>query len=150
MIYKNKPKDFKPAFEVVSCYVEHAGRILLLHRHQHKSEGGRWGLPAGKIDEGEEKLVAVIREIKEETGLKVLPGAVESLGRVFVKYPEYHFIYRMFRTKLDKKPLITLSENEHKECKWAYPKNALKMALVKDLDRCIRLTYQYTNIVCVI
>ena len=49
MIYhESVPIDFNPAFEVVSCFVEHNGEILLLHRNNDKSEGGKWGTPGGR------------------------------------------------------------------------------------------------------
>jgi len=141
MIYKNVPKNFSPKFSVVSCYVEHNGKILLLHRHDHKSEGGKWGVPAGKIDQGENELAAMIREIKEETGQKISAEELEYLSKVYVKYPEYHFIYHMFRAKLDKKTDVTLSASEHKDYKWVAPQGALSLELVRDLDRCLKMFY---------
>lgn len=66
MIYKERPLEFNAKFSVVSCYVESGDDILLLHRHDNKPEGGTWGLPAGKIDEGETEIVAMTREIKRD------------------------------------------------------------------------------------
>lgn len=103
MIYKNSPKIFNPRFEIVSCFMEYKGKILLLHRHKTKSEVNKWGLPAGKIDKGETESQAMIRETKEETGLKIIPSRLQYLAKVYVKYPEYHFIYHMFHLRLDKK-----------------------------------------------
>lgn len=142
MIYKNIPKKFYPRFEIVSCYVEFNDKILLLRRHRHKSEGNRWGVPAGKINEGEDKLKAVIREIKEETGQEISPQQLEYLTKIYVKYPEYHFVYHMFRTKLDLQPDITMSSNEHRTYRWVSPKKALKLGLVRELDRCIKIFYE--------
>jgi len=141
MIYKNIPKKFKSKFEIVSCYVENNGKILLLHRNENKSEGNRWGVPAGKIDKGESILTAMVRELKEETGQKLSPTQLEYLTRVYVKYPEYHFIYHMFRTELIGDKKIILSKNEHKAYKWVSPKDALKLELVRELDRCIKMFY---------
>src|ERR1700710_1142172 len=47
------------------------GRILL-QRGTH----GSWSLPAGGIDPGEAPAQAVIREVWEETGLRVRPDRV--------------------------------------------------------------------------
>ena len=37
-------------------------------------EWPRWGLPGGKVEEGETLIEAVIRETEEETGMKLLKG----------------------------------------------------------------------------
>ncbi len=141
MIYQEKPKDFNPVFSIVSCYVEHNGRILLLHRQSQKPEGNRWGLPAGKIDEGESELEAMIREIKEETGQEFSPEALEYLDKVYVKYPEYHFLYHMFRVKLEEELPVSLSPKEHQDFQWLEPELALQLDLVRDLDECLKLSY---------
>jgi 8-oxo-dGTP diphosphatase len=142
MIYKSIPKNFKPRFEIVSCYVEHDKEILLLHRHDHKSEGGKWGVPAGKIDKSENELEAMLREMREETGHKIIPHALKYLTKVYVRYPEYDFVYHMFKTELDERPKVILSETEHKAYQWISPAKALTLELVRDLDRCIKLFYK--------
>jgi 8-oxo-dGTP pyrophosphatase MutT (NUDIX family) len=141
MIYQEKPEDFNPIFSIVSCYVEHNGRILLLHRQSQKPEGNRWGLPAGKIDEGESELEAMVREIKEETGQEFSPKALEYLDKVYVKYPEYHFLYHMFRVKLEEELPVSLSSKEHQDFQWLEPELALQLDLVRDLDKCLKLSY---------
>lgn len=50
------------------------GRLLL----QEKASGEGWSLPAGAIEPGETPQEAIMREVLEETGLKVAP--VEILG----------------------------------------------------------------------
>ena len=44
------------------------GRIVLIQR----SDSGKWGLPGGMIDWGEDIPNAASRELKEETGLKLI------------------------------------------------------------------------------
>jgi len=115
MVYKTAPDNFNPKFEVVSCYIEHRGEILLLLRQDYKTEGDRWGVPAGKVDSGENKLNAMVREIQEETGQQMSADDLEYLTTVFVEYPEYCFVYHMFRAKLDERPLVKLNPEEHKD-----------------------------------
>ncbi len=60
----------------VSALVRDAGgRILLMHR----ADDGRWGLPAGAVDPGESPAEAVVREVREETGLIVRPTRVAGV-----------------------------------------------------------------------
>ncbi|MBS4174711.1 NUDIX domain-containing protein [Bacillus sp. FJAT-49736] len=46
-----------------------AGEILF----QYKGNGAKWSLPAGAIEPGEAPAEAIVREVKEETGLHVVP-----------------------------------------------------------------------------
>jgi ADP-ribose pyrophosphatase YjhB (NUDIX family) len=50
------------------------GRILLLN--QDTDTGRSWSLPGGKVDEGEALAGALVREMREETGLETGPPAV--------------------------------------------------------------------------
>ncbi len=56
-----------------------AGRLLLVRR-AHEPGRGRWSLPGGRVEAGEDDATALVREMAEETGLAVRPGAL--VGRV--------------------------------------------------------------------
>jgi mutator protein MutT len=56
-----------------ACIRDEKGRILLLRR----SDGDNlWGFPGGAIELGERAAEAVVREVREETGLEVEPVAL--------------------------------------------------------------------------
>jgi len=59
------------------------GRILLARR----SDNGRWSLPAGVIDPGEQPADAVLREVFEETGVRAEIEGVAGLATHPVIYP---------------------------------------------------------------
>jgi 8-oxo-dGTP diphosphatase len=50
-----------------------AGRLLLVRRG-HDPHAGLWSLPGGRIETGESPEQAVVREVREETGLDVVPA----------------------------------------------------------------------------
>ena len=54
------------------------GRVLLL-RHRMWPPERQWGLPTGYAIKGEEFGATVVREVREETGLEVKPGALVHL-----------------------------------------------------------------------
>lgn len=55
------------------------GRLLLIRR-AHEPGRGRWSLPGGRVESGEDDAAALAREMAEETGLIVTPGPL--VGRV--------------------------------------------------------------------
>lgn len=63
-IIKYIKKKFK-VIEAAGGVVDKGGKILLIYRK------GRWDIPKGKIDKGEKKRACAIREVEEETGVKV-------------------------------------------------------------------------------
>jgi 8-oxo-dGTP diphosphatase len=69
---------------------------LLLVRRGHEPGLGRWSLPGGRVEPGESARQAVVREVEEETGLRVvvtgLAGYVERPGPGGVTYEieDYH------------------------------------------------------------
>ena len=64
-----------------------AGQLLLIKR----SDTGRWGLPGGQLDPLEPPALGLVREVFEETGLKVIPkrllGIFGGNDAFHVRYP---------------------------------------------------------------
>ena len=142
MIYKEPPVGFSPRFEVVSCYLEHGGKFLMLHRHENKSQGDKWGVVAGKMEPGEDATSAMVREIREETSLTIFAEQLEYFTKVYVHHGGYDFVYHMFRAKLDFRLEIKINNQEHAHFKWVSPQESLKLSLVDDLDECIKVFYK--------
>ncbi len=56
------------------------GRLLLQQCQPHKRHAGLWEFPGGKVEEGEIPRSALCREILEELGISLEPGAMEPVG----------------------------------------------------------------------
>ena len=70
----------------VYAILERNGRILLTHQAEPVPE---FQLPGGGIDPGEDPILALHREVMEETGWKVSSIRKRGFYRRFVYMPEY-------------------------------------------------------------
>lgn len=55
------------------CYIEHNGKILMLYRNKKKEDinEGKWIGIGGKFEENESPEECMLREVYEETGIKL-------------------------------------------------------------------------------
>ena len=69
---------------------------LLLVRRDREPARGQWSLPGGKVEAGESLREAVVREVREETGIDVdvdgLIGVAERIIRDDEGELAYHFV----------------------------------------------------------
>ena len=77
---------------------------------------GKWGVPGGEIEKGEQVIEAAIREAFEETSICLDKNKIQYLGKVFVR-KNIDFVFHMLYQELDKMPLISLSD-EHDMYQW--------------------------------
>jgi ADP-ribose pyrophosphatase YjhB (NUDIX family) len=74
-----------PRIDAVGAIITDASGRLLLIKRGHEPEAGRWSLPGGRIEPGESDQQALVREVREETGLEVVPGRL--IGTVERPWP---------------------------------------------------------------
>lgn len=99
---------------------------LLLHRILNWKG---WEFPKGGVDEGEQPEQAVVREIGEEAGLKV----VKIVGRLSQKKEwkakDTHYVYDVFFVEADSDEHVRLGRHEvieHDDFKWLTASQALE------------------------
>lgn len=104
---------------------------------QKRADVGQWGIPSGHVEPGETVANAAIREVLEETGLKVkilrLIGVYSDPNSQVFHYPDgrvTHFITSCFQAEIVSGE-ITLSSPETLDLRYfpldRLPKNILKM-----------------------
>ena len=79
----------------VGAIVQDKGAILLVRRDREPARG-MWSLPGGKVEHGESLREALVREVREETGVDVdvdgLIGVAERIIRDDDGAIAYHYV----------------------------------------------------------
>ena len=101
--------------EVVAAVIFREGKVLCVQRPKHTKEykSLKWEFPGGKVEVGESREEALVREIREELSVDI--EVSEFLMTVEHTYPDFHLSMHVFKCVLDQGE-ITL--NEHVAFKW--------------------------------
>ena len=105
---------------------------LMLERSENTSSTGKWVFPSGKIEDGESKREAALRELEEETGMT---GEIVESGDPYISegelrhhrssedllkadLPEEDCVWRVHPFLVEAEGTVELSE-EHSDYTWA-------------------------------
>lgn len=125
--YKKVTTEFKSRFEVI----EAAGGVVLKHdKVLFIKRLGKWDLPKGKIDRGEDYRMAAIREIYEECGVKAkITYKIGNTWHTFIQADKSHKLKKTVWFAMeclndtDKAPQ---AEEGISKVKWVKPQNVEK------------------------
>lgn len=99
--------------EVVAALIWEEGRFLICQRPAHKARGLLWEFVGGKVEPGETKPEALIRECREELAVTV------AVGDVFMElthtYPDLTVHLTLFHAKIESGTPQLL---EHNDIRW--------------------------------
>lgn len=84
----------KPIREAVRCYLIKGKKVVVTKYNAGSKKEGYYDIPGGKIEEGETPEEAAIREMQEETGLKV--KKLKPKGKMIIEYPNKVFELTVF------------------------------------------------------
>jgi|GEM_PF-597787 len=135
---KAKEPEDHPYLGVDAIIQNEKGEILLLKRSgDKKAYPDMWSLPSGMVEWGEEIKDAILREVKEETGLKV--KVIKFTGRYYDKigrHPTKTVICLPHYCKVIGGKLKINQESS--ESGWFSPKKLEKMTLAFDQKKMLR------------
>ena len=99
--------------EVVAALIWEAGQFMICQRPAHKARGLKWEFVGGKVEPGETKEQALIRECREELAVTV------SVGEVFMdvvhEYPDLTVHLSLFHASIAEGVPQKL---EHNDIRW--------------------------------
>jgi 8-oxo-dGTP diphosphatase len=86
------------AVDVVAALVVENGKFMICQRPQNKARGLLWEFVGGKVEPGETRAEALVRECREELGVTVAPG--EIYMEVDHVYPDITIHLTLFRAAI--------------------------------------------------
>ena len=99
--------------EVVAALIWRGDRFLACQRPAHKARGLLWEFVGGKVEPGETKAQALIRECQEELGITI---AVQDVFMDVVhEYPDLTVHLTLFRASI---PEGEPQKLEHNDIRW--------------------------------
>lgn len=141
VLLKDPPLNFLLKAEVVAVLPFFDEKVLLLQRLPTHPQANLWCPPGGKIDCNETPEEAVIRELFEETGIKIEKDNLIYLGKYYVRYPNGDFIFHLFKThiKENEKDVIQIRNAEHQNFCLCSLGEVNGLPLTPGLDECFEL-----------
>jgi 8-oxo-dGTP pyrophosphatase MutT (NUDIX family) len=119
------------------------GELLVIKRH------GLWDIPKGKIEKGEKKKDAAVREVEEECGVKVKLG--EKIGKTLHLYKmkgkyafKYTHWYRM--TILSEKDMKPQKSEGIEDVRWMSQEEVSKMDNYASITGILETYFEYAVI----
>ena len=111
--------------EVVAALIWDNDRFLACQRPAHKARGLLWEFVGGKVEPGEAREAALIRECREELGVTVKPGSV--FMEVVHEYPDLTVNLILYNAVITDGEIQLF---EHNDARW------LKAADIPDYPFC--------------
>jgi 8-oxo-dGTP diphosphatase len=101
--------------EVVAAIIKYENKILCAQRgpSKHDYTSHKYEFPGGKVEDGETKEDAIVREIKEELHLDIFTP--EYFFTIEHTYPDFHITMHSFVCKVDHTDIVL---TEHLEVQW--------------------------------
>lgn len=103
----------KKTIEVVAALIWDGDRFMACQRPPHKARGLLWEFVGGKVEPGETKEVALIRECREELDVTLKVGTV--FMEVLHEYPDIIVNLTLFNASIAEG---TPKKLEHNDIKW--------------------------------
>ncbi len=102
--------------DVVAALIWDKNKFLICQRPPHKKRGLLWEFVGGKVEKGETKEEALIRECKEE--MDVILEVNDVFMEVVHEYPDINIRLTLFNASIKNGEIKLI---EHNDAKWITP-----------------------------
>lgn len=102
--------------EVVAALIWENDRFLACQRPAHKARGLLWEFVGGKVEAGESREEALIRECREELGITIKP--LDIFMEVIHEYPDLTVHLILYNAVISQG---TIHLYEHVDARWVSP-----------------------------
>ena len=105
---------------VVAAIIIHNGQILCMQRGQAKQDyiSYKYEFPGGKIEVGETRTEALMRELKEEMNIEVKIAEEDYFMTINHSYPDFELTMHSYICHVDTKEFV---RKEHIDHQWVIP-----------------------------
>lgn len=141
--------DAKDYQDTVGVYEKYSVRGIIMREGKlamQCSREGEYKIPGGGIEQGENRIQALIREVREETGLYIIEDGIEELGEIIelrrdmfepTKKFICHSLFYYCETETGRKDELKLTASEIAkgyELKWATPEEIYQRNILIEKD----------------
>jgi isopentenyldiphosphate isomerase len=118
------------------------GQILLTQRHPSKYYPLKWECTSGCITAGEDSLTGAIREVEEETGIKLNKIDGNKISRIIFHNQNLLRDVFLFKNNMDIK-LLRLQDGEVINAKWVEKSEIKEMYSKNEMNEMCDYVYKY-------
>ncbi len=119
------------------------GRILLCRIAPSYPEEGQWTLPGGGIDWGEHPDVALVREVREETGIDLESFTLAGIDSVTLEEaagrPAMHAVRFIYRCVASGEPNVVEENGSVDTAMWVPLENLREISTAPIVDRALQI-----------
>ena len=121
-------------FAASHALISKDGKFLVTKRAAGRNYmPGKWDIPGGTIEAGEDPVEALAREIEEEVSIKVKVGPCLYIFNNMVQFPNRQTLQIVYSARYVSGDVV-LNDREHSEFNWIRPEEIRHLDKINFLD----------------
>jgi len=110
--------------------IERDGKFLFIQYPKSKPHFfGFWDMPGGRLNDGEQPLDGLRREVREEVGAEIVIGNILATGIFTNASEKKNFLVLYSATLLDSNAALVFQKDEAEEARWFTREEVLELPI---------------------